>query len=245
MKKLLIVPALLALVLAGCATLSNPKALAPLSHVGVVSVSSNAQIDWFGQKPSNGGLLGAAMNLASNNGKKPSGDASSFLSRADGLIGVANKDLLSAVSSAEGAGFVPESKVTGSAAYRAALGQTAEGIALLKPRPYKFVSRKNTTLENGLKSELGIDGDIFADFQFDKMMKAGVAHNGQMGAHVGLTVTVVDPSGKILFEKRYLVTSKKSIAVVAGVYDPKDLEGAFSQAIKTACSRFAADLTAG
>lgn len=245
MNRLIVVPVVLAVTLAGCATLSNPKTLAALSRVGVVSVTSNADVGWFGQGQSNGGLLGAAMNLASSSGNNPNGEGSAILSRADNLIGMANNTLLAAVASSEGTAFVPERRIVDSAAYREATGKSVEGVAILKPKSYKFVSRKDTALSGSLKSQLGLDGDIFAFFQFDKMMKSGVGHNGTMGAHVGLTITVVNPEGKTIFEKRYLTISKESIAVVAGVYDPKSLEDAFSRATKTVCAEFAADLGAG
>ena len=231
------------LALAGCASLSNREALAELSNVGVISVTCNAEIGWYGEEKSSGGLLGGAMNLLSNSGKEADAATSAVLSRADALIDIAEADLLDALSKAGGVHLRDRSSVISSAAYSKANEGGMTGMVLLKPPSYKFVDYNNAAFTKSMASELDLDACIQASFQLDKTVKTGVAKNGVMGAMVSLSVTVFDKSGKVVFSKSYNKIGTENLPVAAGIYDPLALQEAFKNTIAAACGDFAADFS--
>ena len=237
MRKLLFLP--LCLAIAGCASMSDPGALAKLSHVGVVSVTSNAAIGWVGERQSSSGFL----NLMSNAGNGPSSGTGGMLSRADDVIADAEAALLDSLVKASGVTLEGRDGVLSSKAYADIKESGTHGLALLKPRQYKFVQATDERLARGLASELGLDGCVQASFQLDKTMKTGIGKNGVMGVEVILTATVADASGKIVFTKSYTRISKTDVPVVAGIYDPRNLHEAFKSAFADACTDFAADFS--
>lgn len=233
---------ILVLGLSGCASMSNPKSLAPLARLAVTSVSANAEVTWQGEQPASG-LLVAAANMAANSSKETDAKAAALLSRADVLVVQADAILLEALAASRASRLVPKDQVLATTAYAKAKEKKAVGTTLLKPSDYKFVDLKDSSLAKGLKSEAKVDGTILAYFQFNKVMKAGVEKNGSMGAYVMLSVQVLDASGKMVFTKGYQVTGKDSIPVVAGIYDAEKLKAAFELATRAACQGFVADLS--
>jgi hypothetical protein len=222
--------------------MSNPKSMAHMAKIAVTSVSSNDEVTWYGEQPASG-LLVAAANLAANSSKSPEKNVAALLSRADVLVNEADAILIETLGASSASRVVPKDQVLATKAYGMAKERKAMGAAVLKPSAYKFVELKDAALAKGLKSEAGIDGSVLAYFQFNKMMKSGVAKNGVMGAMVMLNVQVVDAAGKMVFTKGYNMTSKEGIPVVAGVYDAEKLKAAFADATRAACQAFAADLS--
>ena len=237
MRKLLVLP--LCLLIAGCASMSDRAALARLSHVGVVAVTSNAAIGWVGEQKSSPSLL----NLLSNSGNGPTSGTGEILSRADDLIADADAALLASLGKAGGVILEDRDHVLGSKAYADVKESGEIGLVLLKPQQYKFVKVTDERLARGLASELALDGVVEASFQLDKTMKTGIGKNGVMGAEVILTTTVADASGRMVFTKSYTRISKTDVPVVAGIYDPRNLHEAFKAAFADACADFAADFS--
>jgi len=240
-RKLLFLP--LCLALAGCASMSDPGALAKLSHVGVVAVTSNAAIGWVGEQQSSHGLFGNSLNLMSNAGNKPSSDTGGMLSRADDLIADAEAALLDSLLKAGGVTLEGRGHVLSSRAYAEVRESGTTGMLLLKPQHYKFVQATDERLARSLASELGLDGCVQASFQLEKTMKTGIGKTGVMGAEVILSATVADAAGKMVFTKGYTRISKTDVPVVAGLYDPRNLHEAFKAAMADACADFAADFS--
>ena len=237
MRKLLVLP--LCLAIAGCASMSDRAALAKISHVGVVAVTSNGAIGWVGEQQSSPGLF----NLLSNSGNGPSSGTGGILSRADDLIADAEAALLDSLAKAGGVTLEGRDSVLSSRAYSRVEESGTHGLVLLKPRQYKFVQATDERLARSLASELGLDGCVQASFQLDKTMKTGIGKNGVMGAEVILSATVTDASGRMVFTKGYTRISKTDVPVVAGLYDPRNLHEAFKAAFAEVCGDFAADFS--
>lgn len=189
--------------------MSDPAALAKLSHVGVVSVTSNSAIGWVGEEKSSSGMF----NLLSNSGTGPSSGTGGVLTRADDLIADADAALLDSLAKASGVTLEGRDNLLSSRAYSGARESGTHGLALLKPQQYKFVQATDEPLAASLASELGLDGCVQASFQLDKTMKTGIGKNGTMGAEVILTATVADASGKLVFTKSYTRISKTDVPV--------------------------------
>jgi len=215
--------------------MSDPAALAKLSHVGVVSVTSNSAIGWVGEEKSSSGMF----NLLSNSGTGPSSGTGGVLTRADDLIADADAALLDSLAKASGVTLEGRDNLLSSRAYSGARESGTHGLAL-----HKLVLLR---LEQGqavsLASELGLDGCVQASFQLDKTMKTGIGKNGTMGAEVILTATVADASGKLVFTKSYTRISKTDVPVVAGIFDRRNLHEAFKSAFADTCADFAADFS--
>jgi hypothetical protein len=232
---------ILALLLAGCATVSSPKGLSRLAKIGVTSVTSNDEVTWYGEQGASG-LLVAAANLAASSAKKADANAATLLSRADVLVVEADAILRETLAASKAGALVPKDKILATAAYAKAKEKKGMGMAILKPADYKFIDLKDTALAKGLAAEAGVDGSVLAFFQFNKVMKSGVAKNGAMGAFVMLNVQVLDATGKMVFSKSYSATGSETLPVVAGIYDVEKLKAGFAQTTKAVCEAFASDL---
>jgi hypothetical protein len=228
--------------LVGCASLSNPAALADMSKIALVSVVSNADIDWAGER-SSGGLLGNVLTRSSNAGGETGETAAALLSRADTLIDDAEKAVLGALGTVTGMTALPKDAVLSSATYQGAKESTAKGAAILKADGYRFVAMNDTALAKGLASEVGADGSVHVSFQFAKAMKSGVAKNGTMGAQVVLSVNVLNSAGKLVFSKSYQRIGGADIKVALGIYNPLELQGAFAGAIADVCADLVKDMS--
>ena len=116
-------------------------------------------------------------------------------------------------------------------------------MVLLKPKSYKFVDYNNEAFTRAVAAELKLDACVQANFQLDKTVKSGVAKNGIMSSMVGMTATVFDASGKVVFSKTYTRIGAESLTVAAGFYDPIALQASFKNTIAAVCADFAADFS--
>ncbi len=145
---------ILCMALVGCASVADPAVLADMSAVAVVSVVSNADIEWYGER-SNTGLLGNIANVASNQGQKADAATAAVLSRADVLVDLADRALLSALGST--GRVLGKDAVLATAAYQGAKEAESKGLAVLKAAGYRFVSVRDAELATTLASEAGAD----------------------------------------------------------------------------------------
>lgn len=229
--------------LASCASLSDPKLLAPLSKVTLVSVSANDKLYYVGDEPPKASVLDNVMNLASNDGKN-SNVANRLLEKTEVYVTKSEELLASVLGSAKGSTLIPKDSLFASQAYANASEDSLMGVAALRPAGYKFIKFGDAELAGQLMEELGANGIISASFLFQKVMAFGMMGTGTLGAHTSLTIQAFNSKGKLVFTKVYVGVSKSNTGVVAEVYDPAKYEPVVMESVKIAVDRFAADLAA-
>jgi hypothetical protein len=228
--------------LSGCVSLSNAGVIRLMSKVALVSVTSNADVEWAGDDEKSGGLGKGLLNIASNKSKATDEKVAAVLSRADVLVDEAESVLYKGLANAPSIQFIPKHVLFKSAAYSNAREIVGANMTMLKPEGYRFIPAGAKELPAALETELGAKGTLYAALDFSKAMKTGLGRSGVMVARVSMTVSCIDPKGKTVFWKNYRAASDDTIPVVVGVYDPFKLNDLMKEAIKKACSSFIADL---
>lgn len=234
---------LAAALLASCASVSDPKLLAPLTKLTLVSVSANPQLYYVGDQPPKADLLDNVMNVASNEGKNLN-VANRLLEKTEVYLAKSEELLAAALASAKGSTLIPKDTLFASQAYGSAAEDKIVGVAALRPAGYKFIRFSDAALAGKLVEELGANGMISASFVFQKVMAFGMMGTGTLGSQTTMTIQAFDSKGKLVFTKVYLGVSKTNTGVVANVYDPAKYEPVVMESAKIAVDRFAADLAA-
>jgi hypothetical protein len=243
MKLFSVVLILASLILTGCASMSEPKLLQPLTKVALVSVWANDQLYYFGDQPPKASLLSSAMNVASNNGNN-NALANTVLEKTDVLIAKADDALTAALGSARGMALTAKADLFASKAYAGAAEDNLNGLVLLKPVGYKFIQFGDTALASSLSKELGVNGMMTARFLFQKHIITGMMGTGSLGAMTTMTIQAFDANGKEVFVKSYLGESQKQILVASNLYNLVEYQELAADATQKAVSLFAADLAA-
>jgi hypothetical protein len=235
--------ALSLLALSGCVSMSNPGVIRLMSKVALVSVTSNADVEWAGDDDNKSGGLGKGLlNIASNKSKASDEKVAAVLSRADVLVDEAESALYKGLANAPSIQLISKHILFKAAAYSNAREIIGANMAMLKPEGYRFIASGAKELYSGLESELGAKGTLHAVFDFSKSMKTGLGRSGVMVARVNLMVSAIDAKGKTVFMKSYRAASDDTIPVVVGVYDPFKLNDLMKDAIKEVCASFIADV---
>ncbi len=233
----------LTLVLTGCASLNEPKLLQPLTKVALVSVVSNDQLYFRGDKPPQPSVANGLLSQQTNQGNS-NALLNTVLEKTDGLLAKGDELLTTALGSARGVTLTTKDDLFASKVYQGAWDDKLGGMVLLTPVGYRFVKADDPNLASGLAKQLGVNGLFTANFLFQKEVTLGVADNGSMGARTTLTITAHDATGRLVFRQVYLGQSKDTELLVAGVYDPQKFQVLGEQATKAAVDKFATDLAA-
>ncbi len=231
MKKLLVLAVAVAMM--GCVSTGSGKVARELAPVGVIGLTSNDIIFWYGEKQQSGGLLGNAINKKVSEGLGQ--DVNGLLVMAEGTL----REKLAVNSVA----FIKPEIIQQADAYKKVKEDAALKLAGLICAPgYKYVTAQSKGLAADLAAALGIKTGIFVYFEFTKLMSSGVAKNGIACAAVTLNTVMVDEKGKQVSQKSYYAKSKDSFPIVAGIYKPEDLMKLYPDAINGACDLFIAGI---
>ncbi len=229
MKKFLVLGVVAMLL--GCVSTGSGKVARELAPVGVIAVTSNDLISWYGEKKESAGLLG---NLIVKKVSEVAGE------NVKDLVALAEASLLEKLAGAGIVALKPQ-EILQSAAYMRASEDSALRLAGILSAPgYKYLTIQNKALAAELASALGMKTGIYAYFEFTKLLTTGLANNGVACAAVTLNVGMVDEKGKLLSQKSYLGKSKDTFPVVAGIYKPESLMKLYPEAIGNACEKFIA-----
>jgi hypothetical protein len=228
--------------LAGCTTIKGGRDLASASPVSVVSVISNYDINWDGEGPT------MEKNLASNTGafvKKAlnikSNEERVRISKADGLINEADGIFRSIAVNSGIADFKEKDAVINARAYgEARINSRQDNDDNVKADGYRYVYSRDKNFPANLSQEIGSGSCVYVTFQFTKILASGIAKSGTCRAKVGMTVLIIDASGKTLYNRSHTVTSSEKTAVLGGAYDEAELMQLFSSAISDVCYEFVA-----
>jgi len=217
--------------LVGCASLTSPKLLSPVSKVALVDVTSNSRIyDVGAQEPETeqGNALGVVK-----------------LDPTDQSLAIAEAQLLQALGKAWGGSLVAKDQVLGTKAHRSLLQyvSTVNGVTTLRGLGYKPMGFGDGAIK-ALAGELGTNGLVTAHFLFQRKLTSGFLGTGNQTAQVTLSVQFYDAVGKKVFEKTYVGLGKSTVGVVAGFYDDMKFVPIIEEASQAAVDLFAADLSA-
>lgn len=242
MKKIIVLLLLVVLTVFGCTSLGSIKDVSLVDPMGVVSVNAPAQITWYGEEEESGGfnLLGKLIDKAVEDSENE--ELSKLMSRTDFIIDEAAAILQKTLSSVDTVELITSDKVLSSTSYKKAKDNGMMDISdLITPDGYKFISMKDKAVFAELNKETGLKGNILAGFNFQRLMKNGIAKNGEMGAAVTMSITIIDENGEMLFTKSYYAQSQSSIGVIAGMYDLDKFVALYPETIKTVCEKFKAE----
>lgn len=232
MRKLLLLSFCAALF--GCASTGSLKNIADVSPTAMLSVMSNNDITWHGEKQESHGLLG---NFLEKKVDEVTGE------NALDLLPLAETTLRAALKKS-GFEVLEAAAVINSDAYKKAKEDAlAKNSGLIVPEGYRYIPMKNKDIVSSLSAGTGVKSGIHVNFNFQKMMSTGVAKNGIAKACVSMNFFVVNPDGKTIFQKSYFASSQETFAIVASVYNPKSLMALFPDAITQVCEKLALDLS--
>jgi hypothetical protein len=147
-------------------------------------------------------------------------------------------DKLSAKLSESGLDIIDNAPLLASASYKAAKEDpllAAGGIITLQD--YKLLSVNNAKQFQAIAAENSLGGGVYAFAKFDKMMSGGIGLNGSAKAAITLNLFILNKNGKIVFQKSFFGTSKKTFTVIAGIYDVKELMYLFPEAMDTVSAK--------
>lgn len=231
--------ALVVLLLAGCASTAKFDDVAALSPMAVVSVSSNGDVAWYGEKKESSGLLGGLLDKAVDKGGNE--DLGALMSRSKALLDDAEQTLITSISNNGNVRLASKDDIFNTNAYKHAKNSNdLYAMAdMIQPEGYKFISTRDKDFAAAINRDAGVKSNVFIDFTFNKDMFVGVAKNGKVGVRVSMNVRVINEEGKLIFQKFYFGQSEESIGIVAGVYDPIKLFELFPVAISDVCNQFA------
>lgn len=216
--------------LVGCASSGNVKGLSTFSPFGVVSVSSNSEVTWFGEEKKSSGMLGDTLRIA-------------VKSQNNGLVTKADEILATTLNKASGIRVIDKKTILNSKTYVSSKENMMAKLSdLVQPAGYKFINQKDAAFVAKMAEETGVTGNIYVTFNFTKRIVTGIAKNGSMGAYVTMNVIIMNASGKPVLQKSYYGASDQNIMLIAGVYDPMALLNLFPTAITAACQSFANDI---
>lgn len=232
------------LFISSCSSVDPFQDLSVISPLGVVKVSSNSELNWYGEKEeAQGGssLLGAVANKVLKDSENEK--VSTLLSRTDLLLEEAETILLSSLKEVGTVNLTDKEQILKSAAY----DSIDDSITLTNPtvisaNGYKLFSwSREQDFAEKLYNETGTKGMVYVNFLFEKKMVTGIVKNGTMGAMVTMVVEITDETGKRLLTRTYWSISEKNIPVIASLYDPNDLMALFPATIEEVCQDFASE----
>lgn len=219
--------------LAGCASAPAVKNVSDMNPTGIVSITADGNITWYGEENESSGLLG---DIIEKKVDKAIGESP------DNLFPIAESTLIAKLKT-KGVGVIEPAKILKSQAYLAAREDKFMKLSgAVVPAGYRFVNERDGKSFLAIAAANGMKSGIYTYFKFQKVMDSGVGKNGSAKACVTMNIFIVNESGKIDFQKSYYAASTKSFAVVSGLYKPASLMELFPEAINAVCDSFTAAL---
>ena len=232
---------LLPLLLTGCVSMGKKALLNQRDSIALVSVVSNADINWKDEDSIDPKTISALLNRSLNRDQDRA-----MISNADELIGPAEKIFIDSMKGSV-INLADKWKVLGSAAYKEAkinkyqLAREEDGKQV-KPPEYSYVDYRDKNFPSVLAMETGIPRSMYIEFNFTKVMTTGAGKFGYCRANIDMTVTILDNRGKNIFKKTYTPISKETMRVSNGIYSQSELMTLFEAGILDACYDFLDDL---
>jgi hypothetical protein len=224
----------------GCAT-AGKAALQGKAPIALVSVISNNDINWEGEKPTHPDeLLFSKKKLRADPDKTGISSAEDLIVKADEIF----------IEVMAGSGFVNLadpgtvllSKAYAGAAEDRNIALKLKSGEMVKPSQYRNVFYRDKNFAESLALETGITSTLYLEFNFTKSFAGGIAKTGNCRALVTMTVKLVDSHGKTIYTKEFNAGSDNTIRAVLGVYSESELFKLFESTIEEVCYMFLDDL---
>ena len=227
--------AVLGCLVTGCLTAGKELLLYEREPIALVSVTSNWDINWKGEEPTNPRLVASTTRRTLR-----SDPDLTLISNAEELINTA--EILFRDTMAESGGLISlaeKEKVLLSRAYQEArLSKYQINREDVTPAGYRLVDFRDKSFPPAFAAETGIQRCMFLEFKFTKIIRSGFGKNGNAGADVEMKVLILDARGKTLYTKTFSMGSRDTISVSSGVYSQSGLLGLFDSVINDAAYEF-------
>jgi hypothetical protein len=225
-----------------CASFGKAKDFTPYAPMGLVTVTSNYDINWIGEKTIESGanisnFVRRSLRIATDKNKVRVSKTGDIINEADSL-------LRKILTEAEVFHLEDKGRLINSATY--AWGGENRGIIpenTVVADGYKFINYRDKEFSAELALETGVKSMLYINFEFTKEFVSGFAKTGKCRARVMMTAILVDPSGKIIRRREFDTFSRDLIAVSDGAYIEEELMELFKEPIGEACYRFIWDYT--
>ena len=243
MKRIAVTVLLVCLVMAGCASVNSIKDPSLVDPMGIVSVYADQDITWYGEEPQEdqgfnllGKLVDKAVEASGNE------ELSKLMARTDFLVDEAEAILYKKLETVDTVKLLSRDEVLSSKTYKAVKKDSMVELSnLITADDYKYIKTNDAAFSKAMFNETGLKGNILANFKFQRLMKSGIAKNGEMGAAVTMSIIIVDEQGKMLFSKSYFGKSKESLGVIGGMYDIDQFIELFPGVVSELCDKFVAE----
>jgi hypothetical protein len=226
------IAAILIISATGCAS-SARAIIEQKDPIALVSVVSNWDINWKGEAPTNPN----SFSIFGNNALRSDPDMT-LVSNAEELILTAEMLFRNAIDASPVINLADKGAVLSSRAYREARVNEPGRNTLIKPADYRFINVKDKNFPAALTGETGIQRVMFVEFDFTKSMYSGFGKNGEGRADVDMNITVLDSSGKTLYNRKFSSWSGSTIKITGGVYSQTGIMELFEEAIDDVCRIF-------
>ena len=234
MKKasFIFIVSLLILFATGCVS-SGKAIIEERNPIALVSVVSNWDINWKGEEPTDPNTF----SIFGNRALRDDPDMT-LVSNADELINTAEALFRNAINASPLINLAEKDAALSARAYREAKTNEPARNKRVKPAGYDYINFRDKNFPAALANETGIQRVMFVDFDFTKAMYSGFGKNGDGRAELDMNITILDNSGKTIYNRKFSSWSKSTIKVTGGVYSQTGLMELFEEAIDNVCAIF-------
>ena len=218
----------------GCVSYKGAVVFDQKDPIALVSVISNADINWKGEEPIDFKSAGFLFN------KAPKEDSDiTYITGADELIDTAEMTFWNAMTESPLINLAEKETVLNSSAYRNASVRKNYGKnKAINATGYRFVDYRDKNFSRALAGETGIQRSMFVEFNFTKAMTSGFGKNGKGRAEVTMLVIVNNAQGKAVYRNSFSSWSSSTLKVSGGDYSQSELLALFEPVIKNLCKEF-------
>ncbi|MDX9800781.1 MAG: hypothetical protein RBT69_05530 [Spirochaetia bacterium] len=220
-------------ILVGCSTTGSLKKGSEISPSGLISIMSNKDITWYGEKEESSSVLGYLINKKAD---EITGE------NAINLLSNAEKTLRDALSKNDVEVIDPFVIINSEIYLSAKEDILLKASGFVVPDGYRYLTNKDSGLVKKICHSTGIKSCLYIDFQFQKKKFSGMQKNAVARAYVTMNAVLLDSNGKIIFQNSYNASSKETFAIVGGIYNPDSLMSLFPDVINQVCEKFALEL---
>ena len=221
----------------GCAS-TGKRTLFSETPVALVSIASNYDINWKGEKPTTESIAGSAIRRLLR-----TDESLAIVTKADVIIDDAEEIIRSTLDNSPNFSLAPKDSFLRSRSYiDARLNPYQENDKMIAPTGYRLVYHREKNFYPAFARETGIERTLFITLDLTKEMSFGAGKNGRCRGKVDMAVLLKDSRGKTLFNKIYQASSLGETQVRTGAYSQEELLDLLRSAIGDACLDFLDDL---
>jgi hypothetical protein len=227
--------------LLGCLSSGAVRDFTPYAPMGLVSVTSNYDINWVGETTLESDSRSISDFIRKSLSMAPD-EVRVRVSKADTLINEADALLRKIITEGEVFRLTGKERLTDTAVYAAAENYQQPNMPeMVIADGYKYLYYRDKAFAGELAGQAAIQSLLYITFEFNKQMVSGFGKIGKARARVVMTANMVDPAGKIIYSNVIETYSNDTIEVKDGAYAHDELMDLFREPIAEACYRFVWD----